>query len=334
MIKNEFELKKSSISWPFTSRGNILVFAATLTVVAIAIALAEACDHSAQCSKAAWPSNLFGQRKVEHKSYCEVQRFDRLMSEHANSISNVVYCFIGVLIIACGIGDAARCHAIFPMLRVIIKESNCASAKDIEEGEEKAPSMPILESHLRSFPFFSLILGTSTVLLGIGSFMLHSYDSDFTRHLDIGGVYLVFVALCFYALSLFWPNNESLHRTLLGRVALITCVGAIDVVLIALKRQIDSRTTFSTFAALLLVITILQLILGHLNLIKTRFRQLGCAVLCVVFLATAVLSWAIDRNRTLCYKDSFLQGHSLWHVSSAAALMTYYCFLRSEYSTH
>jgi hypothetical protein len=40
----------------------------------------------------------------------------------------------------------------------------------------------------------------------------------------------------------------------------------------------------------------------------------------------AFVIWALDRERLICYPDSLLQGHALWHTLGAVAAT---CLFRS-----
>lgn len=87
----------------------------------------EICDNNISCSKNTWKEVFWG--NLKHKiSYCETRRKNRLMSQHANSMSNLGYCVVGTIVIGCGIGDFYR------LKRVIIgtekKKNDCEESDD------------------------------------------------------------------------------------------------------------------------------------------------------------------------------------------------------------
>lgn len=167
------ELLDSSVLWPFTRRGGVWVISLVALVLVLLLGLAEVCDNVESCMANPWAA--WGQYKPT--KYCEQARPDHFMSQHANSVSNIGFFAVGLVMWACGAADAVRERSAVPVI-----SRNAADSRR--------------RNHLTVFPVFSFLFGMSAIMLGLFSFAYHAHSSTLTQQLDVGGIYWVLAAPC------------------------------------------------------------------------------------------------------------------------------------------
>ncbi len=137
-------------------------------MLVLLVGLAEVCDNVESCMANPWAAR--GKYSVKPNRYCEQARPDHFMSEHANSVSNIGFFAVGLVMWACGAADAVRERSAVPVI-----------SRNAAESRRR--------NHLTVFPVFSFLFGMSAIMLGLFSFAYHAHSSTLTQQLDVGGIY-------------------------------------------------------------------------------------------------------------------------------------------------
>jgi len=337
LIQSHGEVLQSQIHWPFTRAGTAVMLAINMLLVGFTILGLELCDQSESCSSKAWPESVFGKQRTfwrndearTTRGWCELQEADVLMEQESNALSNLGFCGFGMIVVACGLADLAREKSVFPVLT----RRSPAYGQDGEFLEHAR------RNHITTFPLLSFIYGLSSTFLGIGSFMMHSYSSDLTQLLDVGGIFVALAVPMHYSSLFFLDVNAPRARILVARAAVVLAILVTDFLMVYYKWEIKTN-----MAMIGMILVIVLMGVGstcvhrsrHLepnffsHQVEWRFRGWLYLALGGLSLALGFTCWQLDVRGIWCSPNSFLQGHSLWHLFCALALFCTYFFLRSE----
>ena len=163
----------------------------------------------------------------------------------------------------------------------------------------------------------ALWFGVTSIVIGIGSFLLHATLTLWSQFYDVLGMYLLAGFILSYAV-------ERWRRLSAGaaiRVYLATCAMLIGLL------WIMPETRRWLFAVVLVAAVAVELMFA-------RALRPGVQVKWFVYglIANTVAFgiWILDNTRTLCAPQSWLQGHAVWHLLGAAAVYCTYRYYRSE----
>lgn len=359
LIRTHQEVQDSSVAWPFTKKATGVVVGITAVITLITIIALEACDRDLECSRAAWPESVFGeQRPFRNRTngkdgWCELERADHLMAEHANALSNLGFCAFGLIVMACGLGDCLREGSVFPVLRgsgtLLLLNTDSSRPEKAGEGSDSVDvtndTTPLRRNHMAIFPVFSFIYGLSMNFLGIGSFMMHSYGSDLTQQLDVGGIFVALLAPTFYMPLLFSDINMPRIRMITLRMVLLVLLFTADILMVHFKYSIGTSK-----AMLGMIVFIVSMSLGATALrawgsprvLQAMFpgqkgwhlREKRLALMALLSFAVGFGIWNLDKKGIWCVPTSFIQGHGFWHFFCALSIFLLFFFLRSEVITY
>ncbi|MGQ9815160.1 MAG: ceramidase domain-containing protein [Candidatus Roseilinea sp.] len=168
-----------------------------------------------------------------------------------------------------------------------------------------------------SQPAYPIVLGASTVVIGLGSLFYHASLSFAGQWFDVMGMYLLATFMALYGLARIRPMRGWLFALIYAAVNGV--LGALLIAVPEIRRQI--------FAGLILAVIALE---GWITLRRRppmRYAYFGAAL---VSFAAAYAIWLLDNARVLCAPGSVLQGHALWHIGGALAAGLIYAYYRSE----
>ena len=163
----------------------------------------------------------------------------------------------------------------------------------------------------------ALWFGLTSIVIGVGSFLLHATLTLWGQFFDVLGMYLTSAFLIAYAVHRWRGLNGS------------TAIGlylALCAVLIGFLIAIPETRRW-LFAVVLIGGIILELSLARPKRpgIEVRWFIWGIALQ-----ATAFAIWILDLTGTWCNSTDLVQGHAVWHLLNAAALYSNYLYYRSE----
>jgi dihydroceramidase len=164
----------------------------------------------------------------------------------------------------------------------------------------------------------ALWLGFTIIVIGVGSLFLHATLTLWGQFADVVGMYLLGAFILGRAIA----RWQRLAAGPAVAVYLIICAGLIG----ALWVWPEARRWL--FALLLLAALIVEWLWARP--LRPRVQSgLLLAGLGANVLAFAI--WGLDQSRTLCAPESWLQGHAVWHLLGAVAVLATYGYFRSEH---
>lgn len=157
----------------------------------------------------------------------------------------------------------------------------------------------------------TILFAVAMVWLGLMSGLFHASLTRLGQRLDVSAQYPPLLALVCLAASRWLPRR-------LGPVPtwglLVAAVLGAEVWFYAFKWSLSALTVLAT------LITAVALIAAGEHLLRPGQHRAGWFVAAFVMLVAAVACRQLDVARRFTGPDSWLQGHALWHLLTAAAL--------------
>ncbi len=163
----------------------------------------------------------------------------------------------------------------------------------------------------------AVIMGLSSVTVGVGSAFYHASLTFIGQFFDVLGMFLLAGFMLVYAWERTW--NLRLASTLGLFLTINIFLGWLQIALPDTRRY--------AFAIVLVIALIFeQYYRGKARpQIDIRWLRLGIGLL-----AAAYVIWIFDNTRILCFESSLLQGHALWHLLGAVSVWCLYRYYASE----
>jgi hypothetical protein len=166
----------------------------------------------------------------------------------------------------------------------------------------------------RFYPGFYAVL---TALLGPGSMALHASLTWWGSVLDLVSMN-VFIGFVFSYALIRWQG--------LGIRAFLASFAGVNAVLLAIK--LIHGFGSGAFGAMAVASLGIELRMRRQGEVSGDGRLLGAAA--AVFVASFAV-WLGSRNGgILCQKESWLQGHAVWHLGCAVSTVLLYLYMRSQ----
>lgn len=164
---------------------------------------------------------------------------------------------------------------------------------------------------------YSVIMGLSTVIIGVGSAFYHASLTFAGQFFDVLGMFL----LAAFALVYAWERILELPRA-----ATLSLYLSLNLVLSGLQLTIPETHRYA-FAIVLIVALLFESYYRLKRKPQIDARPLHFAT---GLLAVAYFIWILDNTRLVCFETSLLQGHALWHILDAASVLLLYRYYVSE----
>jgi hypothetical protein len=173
-------------------------------------------------------------------------------------------------------------------------------------------AIAILKSRAVGLTKFSrIIYALATLIVGLGTIFYHASLTFWGQTADVLGMYLIATFLVIY--------NLVRAKVITERAAAWLYVTANAVLLAGLIVLPQARRY--VFAALILGALLLELPARRREAVQRNARFLQAAAGC---LALGFALWTLDITGRVCWPDSWLQGHALWHLAGAFSLWFVY----------
>lgn len=228
--------------------------------------------------------------------FCELNRFGELVVQPSNTWSNLGFLLVGITCISIAIRD----HKYHDRINV----SNL----------------------LARTPAFSVLIGASAIFLFIGSFMYHASLTWFFQKVDQNGMYFIMISLFAYNVYKLKPvitingEEKSSHPYII--------VGAV-LMMILFFTTIWRINIMILFPSLIVLFFAMNIVNNKLFQDQRKphtriLRAGGLSMLAATFI------WIMDVTDVWCIPTSIFQGHALWHMLTASAIMIIYLYYRGE----
>jgi hypothetical protein len=241
-------------------------------------------------------------RELRRPGYAERVWPDRPIRTRANTFSNLAYVTVGLYACGLALSDRRRARLAGP---------------DTSAGNVVVAT-----------PALSVLFGLSCLWLGFSSGLFHASLTRAGQRLDVAAMYPPLLSLLAIAAARALPPRIG-RRFGTGLPTWGVLAAAVVVAEIALWRwkwSMSATTVLSTLIAAMAVVTVAE----HLRW-PGRFRSawLGWGA-CLLAAGIACRQSDVARSFPVG-PESWLQGHALWHLLTAAALATLYLHERSEH---
>lgn len=164
---------------------------------------------------------------------------------------------------------------------------------------------------------YAKLLAICSIIIGIGSAFLHASLTLVGQFLDVLGMYLLATFMLLYACErlILWTTTSTFFAFVILNVGL-----AILLITIPESRRY-------VFAILIVLAVLLEVLVRRYRKphISKRWWNAGLALL-----SLAYVIWILDNQRLLCWPYGLIQGHSIWHISGAIAIVLLYNYYASE----
>ena len=164
---------------------------------------------------------------------------------------------------------------------------------------------------------YAMMFAASAIIIGLGSAFFHASLTLLGQFFDVFGMYLLTSFMLAYALKrlLKWTHSRTL-------VFFVTVNLLLSLALI----QVPDTRRYA-FALVLLVAIAVETLFRRLRKprVAVRWWNIGFAVFAVGYAI-----WLLDNTRIVCSPFSALQGHAIWHIMGAIAVVCLYRYYTSE----
>jgi dihydroceramidase len=163
----------------------------------------------------------------------------------------------------------------------------------------------------------SALMGTASIIVGIGSAFYHASLTFSGQFFDVFGMFLLAVFMLTYACERIWTLRLTTSLSLFLTINIF--FGWLQFAVPDTRRYV--------FAIALIVALFLEAYYRR-NVkpqITVRWLRLGIGLM-----AVAYIIWILDNTRIICFEESLLQGHALWHLLGALSVFFLHRYYVSE----
>jgi hypothetical protein len=176
----------------------------------------------------------------------------------------------------------------------------------------------ILKRREKRFPaIYKTIFSAAAIAIGVGSAFYHASLTFIGQFFDVLGMYLLVVFVLVYALERLFEFTRQTTLTLYFVLNLLLATMLIYV----------PETRRYLFGLVLVAGLVIEIIARKTRkvIVKTKWWNIGFALF-----ATAFVIWIVDKQKIICEPHSILQGHAVWHLLGAIAMLMLYVYYASE----
>lgn len=163
-----------------------------------------------------------------------------------------------------------------------------------------------------------ILFGLACLAVGIGSFLYHASFTFLGMELDDDTMYLIGSFMLFFGLAHIFPIK--LKNFITYYVLLNLCLEIVIYFFPVIRGFL--------FGLLILSTLLVDRFAIQRGLLQNRRDHLFWGIGIFAF---AYLLWILDDTRLVCYPTSIFQGHALWHVLTAIAMLFIFVYMDSEY---
>jgi hypothetical protein len=171
----------------------------------------------------------------------------------------------------------------------------------------------------------SVLFGAMCCYLGFGSGFFHASLTRWGQQLDVAAMYAPLLALIAINLGGWMPRVK-----LRGRANGFPTWPILAVMVLAISFLLyDYKWSMSSAKLLLAFILTISILAVTDQFQRRRQQAVRWLTLGLVALISARICWELDATKKFNGPDTWLQGHSLWHLLTAFSLASIYLFYRT-----
>jgi len=220
--------------------------------------------------------------------YCEFNHTDRFFHQPMNTYSNLVYFFLGVLVLQISLLDYKN--------------------QGLKNG-----------NRLEQFPLLSALMGICFIYLSFGSAFFHASLTYIGQRVDMNGTYgitLVLVSIALY---------HVLHKINFNDKVKLRWVIALLILIVLFLKVALLIPSGILLPSLILLLTVCVTV-NYFQFKKQRSGWV--AIISLALMVVAVKIRTLDVQKFGCNPHSLVQGHSVWHLLTGLSSFCSYSFFR------
>ncbi len=168
---------------------------------------------------------------------------------------------------------------------------------------------------IRSRRAYPVVYGAMLFVLGIGTLLFHASLTFVWGWLDVQSMFFISSFILVY--------NANRLVSISSQQFVVTYL-FLNVVLGAVATTPYNRVVFGVILVAALVLE------GIIRVRRLSHARGAYFYLSLGMFAVAFVIWALDLNGVWCNESSWLQGHAVWHILTAAACGLLFLYYRSE----
>ena len=227
--------------------------------------------------------------------FCEYNRWNMLIIQPSNTWSNFGFLIVGLILISIGIKDHYY--------------------RNREE----------INNLIAKHPAFTILIGLGLIHLFVGSFFYHASMTLAFQKMDITGIYAIFIAVFTYNAFKAFPFVRIGSRIHSTHKVLIAAGIALNILFFV---EIWKWNINIVFPVMIVGLAALNIVNMRRKSIRKNYKQY--IVSSGITMLAAATIWILDRSDVICMPTSIFQGHALWHMLCALAILLLYFYYRSE----
>lgn len=165
--------------------------------------------------------------------------------------------------------------------------------------------------------FYSAIIGIAVIIIGLGSGFYHASLTFTGQFTDVLGMFLLAAFMLVYAWERIYKFQP--RRTLGIYLAINVGLTWLQIVVPETRRFI--------FALVLIIALIFEAVYRRKAQPRITVRWIHLASGLMIL---AYIIWILDNLRVVCFENSILQGHALWHLLGAVSVWYLHKYYVSE----
>ncbi len=226
--------------------------------------------------------------------FCEYSRMDNLVREPVNTLTNIPYLFVGI------------------MLWILANK---------DRRKKKTTNLMV------RYPIYTRIYAMSCIFLFFASTFFHASLIRVAQQLDMGAVFAIVLLPIFYNLhkiNNYYYNKTTKETSIRLIRRFLIAFGIMVTILTLLKWHMNSAVVIPSLVALITLTAI------FLEFRVSNYTNKRYLLISVTAIAMGMTLYAGDKYKTLCDYNLWIPPHALWHIFAAASILTLYLYLRSE----
>jgi len=164
---------------------------------------------------------------------------------------------------------------------------------------------------------YSTIMGIACLIIGIGSAFYHASLTFIGQFFDVFGMFLLATFMLVYSI-------ERIYNLRLTTTIMLFLL--FNIFLSGLQIAIPDTRRYAFAVVLILALAFEYYFrLKKKPQIEVRWLWIGTGLL-----SGAYIIWILDNTRLMCFENSLFQGHAVWHILGAIAVLFLHRYYVSE----